>query len=42
MIASKRPYKWLASYQLDQFKEKLREIPVDERRIIKRGYLLSR
>ena len=42
VIASKRPYKWLASYQLDQFKEKLREIPVDERRIIKRGYLLSR
>lgn len=42
VIASKRPYKWLPTYDLDQFKEKLREIPVDERRIVRRGYLLSR
>lgn len=42
VIATKRPYKWLPSYDLDQFKEKLREIPLDERRIVRRGYLLNR
>lgn len=41
VIASKQPYKWLTSYSFEQFKEKLREIPVDERRIVKRGYQLN-
>ena len=40
VIASKKPYKWLSVYELDQFKEKLREIPVDERRIVRIGYRL--
>ena len=40
VIASKKPYKWLSVYELDQFKEKLREIPIDERRIVRRGYQL--
>jgi len=42
VIASKKPYKWLGSYDLDDFKAKLREIPVDERRVLKRGYQLSK
>jgi hypothetical protein len=42
VIASKKPYKWLSYYDLDDFKEKLREIPIDERRIVRRGYQLAR
>ncbi len=42
VIASKKPYKWLSVYELDQFKEKLREIPIDERRIVRRGYQLMK
>jgi len=42
VIASKKPYKWLGSYDLDDFKAKLREIPIDERRVIKRGYQLTK
>jgi len=42
VVATKKPYKWLSSYDLDQFKEKLREIPNDERRIKRLGYQLSK
>jgi hypothetical protein len=42
VVATKKPYKWLSSYDLDQFKEKLREIPNDERRIRRLGYQLSK
>ena len=42
VVVTKKPYKWLSSYDLDQFKEKLREIPNDERRINKLGYQLSK
>jgi len=42
VIASKTPYKWLSAYSLDEFKEKLREIPIDGRRVVKRGYQLSK
>ena len=42
VVVTKRPYKWLSSYDLDKFKEKLREIPNDERRINKLGYQLSK
>ena len=42
VVVTKKPYKWLSSYDLDQFKEKLREIPNDERRIKRLGYQLSK
>jgi hypothetical protein len=42
VVVTKKPYKWLSSYDFDQFKEKLREIPNDERRIKRLGYQLSK
>ena len=42
VVVTKKPYKWLSSYDLNKFKEKLREIPNDERRINKLGYQLSK
>ena len=42
VVVTKKPYKWLSSYDLDSFKEKLREIPNDERRIKRLGYQLSK
>ena len=42
VIGTKKPIKWLSSYELDDFKLKLREIPLDERRVVKRGYQLIR
>ncbi len=40
VIGTKKPIKWLSSYALDDFKVKLREIPLDERRVVKQGYQL--
>lgn len=42
IIATKKPYKWLSGYDFDQFRERLREIPADERRIVRKGYQLTR
>lgn len=42
VIGTKEPIKWLSSYDLADFKSRLREIPLDERRIVKRGYQLIR
>ena len=42
VIGTKKQIKWLSSYELDDFKVKLREIPLDERRVVKRGYQLIR
>jgi hypothetical protein len=42
VIVTKQPYKWLSSYDFEQFKERLREIPIDERRIVRKGYQLTR
>lgn len=42
IIATKKPYKWLSTYDIEQFKERLREIPADERRIVRKGYQLTR
>lgn len=42
VIVTKKPYKWLSSYDFETFKEKLREIPNDERRIKRMGYQLSK
>ena len=40
VVVTKKPYKWLSSYDFETFKEKLREIPNDERRIKRLGYQL--
>lgn len=40
VIATKKPIRWLSSYDYEQFKEKLREIPVDEIRKERLGYQL--
>jgi len=42
VIVTKKPYKWLNSYDQDNFKAMLREIPNDERRIKRMGYQLSK
>ena len=42
VVVTKKPYKWLSSYDFETFKEKLREIPNDERRIKRMGYQLSK
>ncbi len=42
VIATKKPFKWLSAYDLDDFKAKLREIPIDERRVVRRGYQVSK
>jgi len=42
VVVTKKPYKWLSSYDFEAFKEKLREIPNDERRIQRMGYQLSK
>lgn len=42
IIVTKRPYKWLSVYDFEKFKERLRELPIDERRIVRKGYQLTR
>ena len=42
VIGTKEPIKWLSSYDFADFKSRLREIPLDERRVVKRGYQLIR
>ena len=40
VVVTKQPYKWLSSYDFETFKEKLRDIPNDGRRIKRMGYQL--
>ena len=42
VIGTKKPIKWLSSYEFSDFKSKLSEIPLDEMRVVKRGYQLIR
>jgi hypothetical protein len=42
VIVTKKPAKWLNTYDQDNFKATLREIPNDERRIKRMGYQLSK
>ena len=42
VIGTKKPIKWLSSYEFSDFKLKLSEIPLDEMRVVKRGYQLIR
>lgn len=42
VVATKKPIKWLPVYDMQRFKEKLLEIPADQRRVVHRPYLLLR
>jgi hypothetical protein len=42
LVATKSPQKWLPAYELDQFKAILREIPLDQRRVVRRPYQLMK
>ena len=42
LVATKTPQKWLPAYELDQFKAILREIPLDQRRVVQRPYQLMK
>jgi hypothetical protein len=42
LVATKTPQKWLPAYELGQFKAILREIPLDQRRVVQRPYQLMK
>ena len=40
VVASKKPIPWLSVYDVNRFKEKLMEIPLNQRRVVQRSYVL--
>jgi hypothetical protein len=42
VVATKKPQRWLSRYSLDDFKALLQQIPVTERRLVKKGYQLTK
>ncbi len=40
VVASKKPISWLSTYDIQRFKEKLMEIPLNQRRAVQRPYVL--
>ncbi len=42
VVVTKKPFKWLATYDLESFKERLREIPNDQKRVKRLGYQLAK
>lgn len=40
VVASKKPIPWLSVYDVQRFKEKLMEIPLNQRRVVQRSYML--
>lgn len=40
VVASKKPIQWLSVYDIQRFKEKLMEIPLNQRRVVQRSYIL--
>ena len=40
VVASKKPMQWLSVYDIQKFKEKLMEIPLNQRRVVQRTYTL--
>lgn len=42
VVASKTPQKWLSAYEFEQFKAVLREMPLDQRRVVQRPYQLMK
>jgi hypothetical protein len=42
VVATKKPQRWLSRYSLDDFKALLQQIPITERRLVKKGYQLTK
>jgi hypothetical protein len=42
LVATKTPNNWMLIYDLNQFKSALREIPLDQRRVVRRPYRLMK
>lgn len=42
VVATKKPIDWLSSYDIKRFKEKIMEIPLNQRRVIKKSFMLFR
>jgi len=42
VVATKKPMNWLPIYDMAKFKEKILEIPADQRRVVHRSYVLMR
>ena len=40
VVATKKPMQWLSVYDIQKFKEKLMEIPLNQRRVVQRSYTL--
>jgi hypothetical protein len=41
VVATKNPQRWMTRYDLDAFKVLLQQIPIAERRLVKKGYQLT-
>jgi hypothetical protein len=41
VVATKKPQRWMSQYSLDDFKALLQQIPITERRLVKKGYQLT-
>ena len=42
VVATKKPQRWMSQYNLDDFKALLQQIPITERRLVKKGYQLTK
>jgi hypothetical protein len=42
VVATKKPQRWLGRYSIDEFKALLQQIPITERRLVKKGYQLTK
>ena len=42
VVATKRPIKWLSKYSLDDFKSYLQQIPITDKRLVKKAYQLTK
>ena len=42
VVATKKPIDWLSSYDIKRFKEKIMEIPLNQRRVIRKSFMLFR
>jgi len=42
VVATKKPIDWLSGYDIKRFKEKIMEIPLNQRRVIRKSFMLFR
>jgi len=42
VVATKKPIDWLSSYDIKRFKEKIMEIPLNQRRVVRKSFMLFR